>query len=73
MYHITYQFNETAIITVVALDVRVGKDNTSFVSTEGQRHVFESSRLISVIPVRKTPRTRTRNNPSATDLNIASK
>ena len=59
MYYITYQFNETAILTVLATKFGTyptktdGEDRIEYTGADGTRSTFLASCLISIVPYRK--------------------
>lgn len=56
MYHVTYQFNETAIITVTAIGASLGNDSCVIQDKQGVSHSLPSDSLISVVPIRHVRR-----------------
>lgn len=56
MYHVTYQFNETAIITVAAIGVSLGNDSLVLQDRSGVSHSIPADSLISIVPVRHVRR-----------------
>lgn len=60
MFHITYQFNESAILTVTAKEVNVGQDYTNFLDRSDNRHALPSDSIISIVPVRHVRRRATK-------------
>jgi hypothetical protein len=60
MYYITYQFNESAIITVTAISFSIFKpipgetdDIMQLTDRQGTTHRLPATSLISIVPVRK--------------------
>lgn len=56
MYYVTYQFNETVIVTVTVSEVNIGTDYANFLDRKGDRHVIPADSILSVLPVRHVRR-----------------